>query len=126
MTNTLVGLPSFDSTYVPDCALNGGTPNASSFCSSYGIAVDASNNLYVSDWGNNRVLEFAAPLRDGAPATAVLGQADFTGGECNGGVFLATDLGGLGPDSFCFSAQGGRDGLAFDGKSEPGRDRQRK
>jgi hypothetical protein len=49
------------------------------------------------------------------PATAVLAQADFTGGECNGGVFLATDLGGLGPDSFCFSAQGGRNGLAFDG-----------
>jgi len=45
------------------------------------LALDASGNLWVADTGNNRVLRFAAAASistDGANATAVLGQANFT------------------------------------------------
>jgi len=44
------------------------------------IAIDAGANLYVSDWGNNRVLRFAnaSTAGNGTSATAVFGQPDFT------------------------------------------------
>jgi DNA-binding beta-propeller fold protein YncE/fibronectin type 3 domain-containing protein len=46
----------------------------------FGVAVDASGNLYVADPGNNRVLRFAnaSSLANGSNATSVLGQPDFT------------------------------------------------
>jgi RHS repeat-associated protein len=38
-----------------------GTPAASSLLNQpYGVAVDSSGNLYIADWGNNRVVEIAA------------------------------------------------------------------
>ena len=43
-----------------------------------GIAFDSSGNLWVSDRGNNRILEFTAPFTTGETATIVLGQASFT------------------------------------------------
>jgi sugar lactone lactonase YvrE len=45
-----------------------------------GVYGDAAGNLYVSEAGNNRVLVFqnAASLSNGAAATYVLGQPDFT------------------------------------------------
>lgn len=45
-----------------------------------GLALDASGNLYVADYGNHRVLRFnnVANKSNGANADAVLGQADFT------------------------------------------------
>jgi sugar lactone lactonase YvrE len=45
-----------------------------------GVMVDAAGRLWVSDRDNNRVLRFdnAAALGDGAAATVVLGQTDFT------------------------------------------------
>ena len=45
-----------------------------------GVYGDAAGNLYVSEAGNNRVLVFqnAASLPNGAAATYVLGQPDFT------------------------------------------------
>ncbi len=45
-----------------------------------GVAVDAAGNLYVADYGNNRVLRFniAATKANGASADGVLGQAMFT------------------------------------------------
>jgi sugar lactone lactonase YvrE len=45
------------------------------------LAVDASGNLWIADTGNNRVLRFASAASistDGANATAVLGQINFT------------------------------------------------
>lgn len=47
---------------------------------SYGVAVDNTGHLWVSDLGNNRVLRFdaAATKANGAPADGVLGQPDFT------------------------------------------------
>jgi sugar lactone lactonase YvrE len=44
-----------------------------------GLALDAQNNLYVVDFGNNRVLEYNAPLSSGTTADRVFGQPDFTG-----------------------------------------------
>jgi sugar lactone lactonase YvrE len=45
-----------------------------------GVAISASGALYVTDNGNSRVLRFdnAATLADGANASAVFGQPDFT------------------------------------------------
>ena len=43
-----------------------------------GIAVDPSGNVWVTDWANNRVLEFTAPFTNGEAASVVLGQPDFT------------------------------------------------
>lgn len=40
------------------------------------LAFDSQGNLWVSDNGNNRVLEFAPPFHDGQNASLVLGQPD--------------------------------------------------
>ncbi|MEM1096042.1 MAG: NHL repeat-containing protein [Bacteroidota bacterium] len=60
-----------------------GTTSASSMTLPYGVAVDASGRLYVSDGSGNRVLFFddAASKSNGADADGVLGQADFTSGS---------------------------------------------
>src|ERR1700674_3238244 len=48
------------------CNTNGSPPvigvNATSLCSPKGLVLDSSDNLYVGDWNNARVLEFEAPL----------------------------------------------------------------
>ncbi len=63
-------------------------PSASSMCEPAGVTLDSANNLYISDYGNSRVLEFADPLTNFS-ANLVLGQdssgADFTDGICYGG-----------------------------------------
>jgi sugar lactone lactonase YvrE len=44
-----------------------------------GLSVDGHSNLWVADYGNNRVLKFNAPVSaTGEAADLVLGQADFT------------------------------------------------
>ena len=45
-----------------------------------GVYGDGNGNIYVSDYGNNRILIFAnaASLSNGAAATYVLGQTNFT------------------------------------------------
>ena len=52
-----------------------------------GVHFDVAGNLWVADFGNNRVLRFdsAATLGDGAPATAVFGQPDFVTGVADAG-----------------------------------------
>ncbi len=42
------------------------------------VAFDPSGNLWVTDQGNNRVLEFAAPFSIGEKASVVIGHANFT------------------------------------------------
>lgn len=41
------------------------------------IVFDASGNLWVTDTGNNRVLEFRPPFANGMAASLVIGQPDF-------------------------------------------------
>src|SRR5207237_487807 len=41
-------------------------------------ALDASGNLWVADYNNNRVLEYQQPFSNGMNAALVLGQSDFS------------------------------------------------
>jgi len=43
-----------------------------------GLTFDNSGNLWVVDFGNNRVLEYEPPFTTNMNATVVIGQADFT------------------------------------------------
>ncbi len=64
-------------------------PSASTLCAPVGVAVDGAGNLYVADEGNNRVLEYTAPITSGMAASIVLGQntaGNFTAHACNGGL----------------------------------------
>ncbi|HEY2107917.1 MAG TPA: NHL repeat-containing protein, partial [Candidatus Binataceae bacterium] len=74
---------------------NPSTPGKSTLCGPYGAAVDAAGNLYVSDTGNSRTLEYNAPLSSGANAAHVFGQ----GGNFNVGVCDASTLNGA--DKLC-------------------------
>jgi len=57
-------------------------PGASNLNNPMGVVADPQGNLYVSDFGNNRVLEFDAPFLSGytagQPANLVLGQTNLT------------------------------------------------
>lgn len=77
------------------------------------IAIDPSDNLWVVDAGNNRVVEFANPIAGGSNtvASVVLGQlGSFTSSACN--------LGGSAPtaDRLCFA--GFASGLTFDSSGD--------
>ncbi len=54
------------------------TPNATRENSPAGLVFDSSGNLWVADTGNNRVLEYTAPLSTDEAASLVLGQPNFT------------------------------------------------
>jgi sugar lactone lactonase YvrE len=61
-----------------------------------GLAVDASNDLYIVDTGNNRVLEYKSPLTNSTTANSVFGQSgSFTQGACNASSFAPT------PNTLC-------------------------
>jgi DNA-binding beta-propeller fold protein YncE len=90
----VLGQPDFLST---DC--NTGGRSARSLCTSPwygsygGLAVDRAGNLYVSDVGNFRVLEFDSPFTTDTVADRVLGQeGSFTSGACNLGGRTAASL----------------------------------
>jgi sugar lactone lactonase YvrE len=63
-----------------------------------GLAFDSSGDLWVSDTGNNRVLEFTPPFTSGMAATLVIGQTGF-GTDTSG--HSATQL--YGPEGISFS-----------------------
>ncbi len=52
--------------------------SSSSLHSPFGVYVDSSSNVWVSDTFNYRVLEFVPPLFNGAAASLVLGNSNFT------------------------------------------------
>jgi hypothetical protein len=54
------------------------TASASSLCVPVGVALDGSDNLYVADMGNNRVVEYNTPLTTDTIADRVFGQLNFT------------------------------------------------
>ncbi len=51
-----------------------------------GLAFDSQGNLFVSDTGNNRVLEFGPGLANAAAAMRVFGQQDFVSGAAPGQI----------------------------------------
>jgi sugar lactone lactonase YvrE len=53
------------------------------------IKLDASENLWVTLYGNNRALRFNAPFTSGMNASKVLGQADYISGDANRGIAVA-------------------------------------
>jgi sugar lactone lactonase YvrE len=59
-------------------AQNAGGLGGQSLYSPAGVALDGAGNLYVADFGNNRILEYDAPLATHQAASRVYGQADFT------------------------------------------------
>jgi sugar lactone lactonase YvrE len=65
---------------------NQGGLSANSLYNPHKLTLDSHSNLYISDNGNNRVLEYNTPLSSGTTADAVFGQADdFTTSQCNFG-----------------------------------------
>jgi len=54
----------------------GGPPNGTVIFSPQGLAFDSSGNLWVSDSGDNRIVEFKAPFSNGQNASLVLGAPD--------------------------------------------------
>ncbi|MCI4352979.1 MAG: NHL repeat-containing protein [Thermoplasmata archaeon] len=51
-----------------------------------GITFDASGDLWVADYLNNRVVEFLPPFVDGESASVVFGQKDFMSGAAGAGA----------------------------------------
>jgi sugar lactone lactonase YvrE len=74
--DTIIGQTSFTSTYCPATFAN--PSDATRLCSPVGLATDSAGNLYVADSGENRVLEYEAPLSNGEAASHVFGQPDFS------------------------------------------------
>jgi sugar lactone lactonase YvrE len=86
----------------------GYTPPSSavSLAAPFDVKFDSSGNLWVADYGYNRVLEYLPPFTNGMAATSVLGQVDFTHGDPNqGGNSPAADT-ISGPTSLAFSSDG--------------------
>jgi len=63
----------------------GSLPTRDSLCFPNGLAFDKSGNLWVSDFGNNRAVEYSSPFSDGQNATMVIGQPNFASNSCSGG-----------------------------------------
>jgi sugar lactone lactonase YvrE len=84
----------FGQTNFSSASCNDGFPPSSSrLCRPWGIAVDGSNNLYVADNGNNRVLEYFTPIVSGTVADRVFGQLNsFTTNTPNNGGISAKSL----------------------------------
>lgn len=66
-----------------DC--NAGGRNAATLCTPQGLALDSGGRLFISDSGNNRVLEYDSPLTS-QTANRVFGQGgSFSAGSANNG-----------------------------------------
>lgn len=50
--------------------------SATAFCGASALAFDAKGDLWVSDWGSNRVLEFVPPYTTGMAASLEIGQSN--------------------------------------------------
>jgi NHL repeat-containing protein/ASPM-SPD-2-Hydin domain-containing protein len=91
----VIGQPDFQTASCYSGGLTGG-----SVCGPTGVATDASGNLYVADFNNNRVLEFTNPFATcgsfpcvfGGTANKIFGQTSATVNGCNAGGITASSL----------------------------------
>jgi hypothetical protein len=76
------------------------TPTANNLFFPDGVALDANNNLYISDEQNNRVLEFneTANPANNTTANTVFGQSSFTANGGGGGTTGLVEPRGVGVD----------------------------
>jgi len=82
VADRVIGQPNFSSG-LPNAGGGVTKPSAGSLSYPVGVAVDSMDNLYVSERGNSRVLEFDTPLTTDAVADQVFGQSDFIFNGCN-------------------------------------------
>ncbi len=99
IADRVLGQPDF----ISNTPNNGGI-NANSLWDPFSLALDAQGNLYVADYGNNRVLEYNHPLTDDTTADRVFGQPGFTSGTANNNGISANSL--YLPTGVSLSAQG--------------------
>ena len=69
----------------PDFSTSTNATSQNGFFEPFGVTTDPSGNLYVADTYNSRIMVFktAASLANGANATYVIGQSDFTSNSSN-------------------------------------------
>ncbi len=93
----VIGQPNFTS---GDCN-QGGSPTAGTLCFPAGIEIDPiSHNLFVADVGNHRILIYnldSLNIPTDTTADYVIGQPNFTSGDCNNGY----GEGSTGADALC-------------------------
>lgn len=63
----------------PNFTVSGASTSQNGLRAPIAVVFDSSGDLWVSDAGNNRVLEFKPPFSSGMSASLVLGQSNFTG-----------------------------------------------
>jgi sugar lactone lactonase YvrE len=68
----VIGQPNFTAT--------GAATTSTGLRNPAGVVFDSSGNLWVSDYLNNRILEYTTPLSTGEAASLVIGQPDLTTG----------------------------------------------
>lgn len=76
-----LGFPSGVGMTAPVAATNcnaAASASPGSLCAPMALALDMAGDLWVTDTGNNRVLEFMPPFSSGMAATLVIGQQDFS------------------------------------------------
>jgi len=107
----VIGQPNL-TTAIPNVDNAAQTPTNTSLALPKGIAVDSVGNLYVADFGNNRVLHYPRPVDQPGRITPdfVLGQADFTSSKtaaASASTFQGPAAIALGPAGEVFIADSG-------------------
>ncbi len=79
----------------------GGPASSTTLSDPTGVAFDSQGNLWVTDTGNNRVLEFPeGNLITGGTANVAIGCMDLMGGGCGGPASQTTLSSPIGPTAF--------------------------
>lgn len=106
----VIGEPNFtDVSCTGACLESSGPSTARGLSSPESVSFDASGDMWVTDTGNSRLLEFVPPLSNGMQASGVIGQSNFTSNACAStqtGLCYAFDV-ALDPAGGVWVADGG-------------------